>query len=234
MSAGFGCGGSGTRGREAQERGMDIAEIKGFDDPRLPDWLDIWQAAFPAEELVPFSRVLCELGRSGSPHHFVAGSIDDRVCAMAWYVDMAGGTDHGAIWLWYLAVHWEMRGRGYGAALLRDLVDRFRRRGTVRALVLEVEDPDALKGPRSDLAWRRIGFYQRLGCGLLTGVSYSIRAAAWSPRTRMCWMVLPFAPLVAEEAFELIRVSTEAEISRVGPLGLEFGEPSVPNQPTRP
>jgi len=206
------------------DHAMDIAEISGLDDPRLPDWLDIWQAAFPTEQLVPFSRVISELGRPGTPHHFVAGGIDDRVCAIAWYLDMAQGTESEAVWLWYLAVHWELRSRGHGAELFRHLAEDCRQRGTTRALLLEVEDPEALEMPALDLAWRRIGFYQRLGCGLLTGVAYSQRAAPWAPRTRMCWMALPFAPMGPEDALRLIRASTEVEISQVGPLGLEFGE----------
>lgn len=176
-------------------------DIVSLDDPRYDDYLDLYQKSFPLpeQELVSrHNRILRARMRGETPaqHLFVAVGPDGRTAGMARY-ELA----RRAGLLWYLAVREEARGGGLGTAMYAEVIRRVPdTQPDAAALVYEVEAPE--DGAAGETARRRIGFYQRNGGLLLSGVRY-VQSVGWQPPLEMCLMVHPLRPLDANQAFAL-------------------------------
>ena len=108
---------------------------------------------FPASELK--SWAVMRQAYSRGKYDLLAAYEGDRLVGYSWqYVPR-----QGAILVDYLAIVPELRGRGYGTALLQALEAYYR--PADRRLILESEYPG--EAPDTALAQRRLDFYYRAG-----------------------------------------------------------------------
>lgn len=165
-------------------------EIRSLQDPHYDDWLDLYQASFPLTEQVQISS-LNRMLRAGpdipsSSHFLVALEVTGETAALALYDDDAGG---GSAALWYIAVTPDRRSRGLGTEVYREIRRRIAAHPGLRAIFLEVEDPETCTSAEErHLAERRIEFYRRHGALRLGGVAY-IQSVGWQPPLPMLLMV---------------------------------------------
>lgn len=106
---------------------------------------EVIEKAFPLSEYRTFDEqmVLMELP------YFNAMLIEDENALVGILIEWE--LEH-AIYLEHLAVNPEIRGKGLGSILMREYLSK-----SANNIVLEVEDVD------TEIAQRRIGFYERLG-----------------------------------------------------------------------
>lgn len=106
---------------------------------------EVIEKAFPLSEYRTFDEqmVLMELP------YFNAMLIEDENALVGILIEWE--LEH-AIYLEHLAVNPEIRGKGLGSILMREYLSK-----SANNIVLEVEDID------TEIAQRRIGFYERLG-----------------------------------------------------------------------
>lgn len=126
---------------------MKLEHMTGPEHPLYAAAWALYEAAFPANERRDAEWQARALAQDA--YHMCAAAEDGTLCAIAFYW-MHGGE----LFLEHLAVASELRGRGIGAALLREI------RGLPGKLILEIEKPvDAAKQ-------RRQRFYEREGLTL--------------------------------------------------------------------
>lgn len=115
----------------------------------------LWQRAGPGVSLRPSDsarEVAKKLDRD--PDLFLVAEVDGRVAGV-----MMGAWDGRRGWLHHLAVGEAYRGKGIGAALVREVEERLRAKGCLKVnLLVRVEN----------LAARRV--YERLGYEEMTGI----------------------------------------------------------------
>lgn len=169
------------------------------------DVLAIYEEAFPANERLPSTVLVGELGRSRS---CLVLRSEGRVVAFASLIPLAPDTQ----FLEYLAVHSGARGGGHGARM----VEHLRTLGS--AVLLEVEDP-AEPGLTSDevrVRERRIAFYAAHGGAPAPfGPSYHPPSFDGSPTSRMVVHALdaPGPWTLADVLERLVRATTVAYAS---------------------
>jgi hypothetical protein len=113
-----------------------------------------------------------------------------------------------------------MRGRGLGAAIYGLLWERLAAAGYAR-LMFEVERPDVVEGDAArQLAERRIGFYQRLGARVLSGVEYWQSVGPHQPPVLMHLMVDAREGCSPDEAFAWAKGLFGDAVRQLGELGL--------------
>lgn len=194
----------------------DITEVA---DPLFPDWLELYETAFPPREKLLVStllRLLEEAGRSGAtaqPHFVALQNANGELVGMMMYETKA---EQGAAVLWYVAVRPAERGKGLGGLLYQELIRRLER-AAFEALLFEVEIP---RGKHAAEARRRIAFYRRQGASLLEGIHY-LQDVGWrQPPTRMHLMVHPLWPLDPGQAYELAERAFGPAVKQRGRLRL--------------
>ena len=137
------------------------------EDPLLPEWLSLYQSAFPPDQRVPVAGLLSLLAaRETSTVSNLA--VLDESGKLVGLVIFERHESQQALFLWYLAVIPSRRDQGLGARIYRQIIAEYAAGCT--ALVFDVEIPElAGDGAEQALRARRIGFYRRLGAKLLTG-----------------------------------------------------------------
>lgn len=170
-----------------------IRQLSDPADPLLPEWLALYERAFPPEERVPGEEHLRELRPDSDAVLLAAEDEDGKLLGLARY-DLY---DHAA-YLYYLAVDDAVRSLGLGSAIYQEILRRLDPELT--GMVFEVEHPDHAADP--ELARRRIRFYQRLGAKLLRGIHY-LQEIPGQPPVPMHLMVHPFRLLTAEQGLFL-------------------------------
>ena len=109
------------------------------------------QSAFPPDEQEPM-EVLLEMAKKPMVN-FWAYYDGDMFCGMTYVVE-----SKDVLFVLYLAVPGELRSKGYGAAIIEDVRNRF----GGRDMVLHVEDPNE-DAAKAEQRIRRIKFYEKLG-----------------------------------------------------------------------
>jgi GNAT superfamily N-acetyltransferase len=133
----------------------------------LPGVCAIYEAAISTSERKPVDALAAMAGR-GDYRIDVAKVGDDVAGFGVWFVP----PDEPIALLEYLAVDEPFRGSGLGAALLRrGLAD------AGRTTVVEVES-ECPEGEGAEHRRRRIGFYRRLGCRRVLGLTYQLPLCA--------------------------------------------------------
>lgn len=84
-------------------------------------------------------------------------------------------------WLDYMTVRSDLRCRGLGTVLVREVLKEARARPDLSSLLLEVDDDREGNDEQRALKRRRIEFYRRLGCRLLKNVPYRFPSAVGAP-----------------------------------------------------
>lgn len=188
---------------QVQTDGLQVRAIEDITDPVLPEYLDLYETAFPETERLPvsdFLRVLADPARCGGSARLLVGvNAEDRMVSMA-RLDLPA--DLPVAYLIYLAVVPSRRGSGHGGAMLRWIADDVRHRAPDRSFVLlEVEDPAPLIGPGRLLAERRIAFYRRHDAVMLHGVRYMQRGPLSSQEVPMLLTVIPLGEVTPAAVF---------------------------------
>ncbi len=111
---------------------------------------DLYMRSFPPEERIPYGNTLRTFGRGGDLEVFRDGG---RFVGFCYTFEHAG-----SVFLVYIATLPELRGKGYGAAIL----DEIRRMKAGRNVFLVLEGTDG--SPEDGMRVRRRGFYLRNGC----------------------------------------------------------------------
>jgi GNAT superfamily N-acetyltransferase len=204
---------------------LHFREIERIEDPALPDYLDLYETAFPPRERVPVSDILRLLlaRQQGEPQaNLLVAALDAReeLAGMAW-LDVE--TKCAAGYLIYMAVVADRRGGGIGSRLFAELVRLLRVADPqAQALLFEVEDPEHCEEPERILAERRITFYRRLGARLLGGIHYLQTVPFYPEGMSMRIAALPLGELTAERAFEIAQCLFGEAITRTpAPLTLD-------------
>ena len=136
---------------------MDLYRITAADDARYELLMHLFMDSFPECERRPrmwFDRLVEEEPRF---HCLTLGDGDAMLC----YWDLmclCDGVERGFVYVEYLAVREELRGRGIGTEVMRTFLESM---GDV-PVVLEVEPPVCR------LTRSRVRFYERLGLRLMT------------------------------------------------------------------
>lgn len=198
-------------------------ELTDVNDDLLIPWLDLYEMAFPPEERVLVSEFLKLLKRKAADRdadaHMVAAldARDEFVGMMRFDINK----DTRLAYLWYLAVAANARNRGLGGVIHEHVLNKAREAGA-KAALFEVEAPESFEDPHlQETAARRIGFYQRHGALMLTGISYIHRAAPHQPEVPMHIMVSPFEPVTPGEAYNWAKSLFGEDISKTGTPGLK-------------
>ena len=110
---------------------MKLEHMTGPEHPLYAAAWALYEAAFPANERRDAEWQARALAQDA--YHMCAAAEDGTLCAIAFYW-MHGGE----LFLEHLAVASELRGRGIGAALLREI------RELPGKLILEIEKPDGV------------------------------------------------------------------------------------------
>lgn len=186
---------------------LTFAEIKDIGDDLLLPWLDLYEISFPPEEKVLVSSFLALLKRKAkglneNSHMLAALDENNRLVGMMRY-----DTDPqlGVAYLWYLAAHPDVRGRGIGSICHDEVLRRAREAG-MQVAIMEVEIPEEIADPEHRaFAQRRIEFYKRHGALLLRGIRYIHSVGPHQPEIPLHIMVCPFEPITPEQVFEIAR-----------------------------
>ncbi len=109
----------------------------------------LYKTAFPRNERAPFGFLMrrTENGRDS----FSAVVDDGRFIGLTYTIHV-----EKLVYLFYLAVSEEERGKGYGTGILKCIRDMY----PDCAIILSVEDTDDLNAENYDQRIRRLGFYE--------------------------------------------------------------------------
>ncbi len=196
-----------------------LREIDRLSDPHLPDFLDLYETAFPANERIPVSSIIRilqakERGEYRGEHFIVACDASDPVLGMA-LVDIL--PECAAAYLVYLAVDPDRRSGGIGRAMLDEIVKQsVEWNPETVAVILEVDRPENSSTGERELAERRIQFYERSGGRLLEGIEYTQRVDFFPEGRPMHLMFIPLSELTAERAFEIGEYIFGEDLTRTG------------------
>ena len=123
---------------------MKLERMTGPEHPLYAAAWALYEAAFPANERRDAEWQARALAQDA--YHMCAAAEDGALCAIVFYW-MHGGE----LFLEHLAVASELRGRGIGAALLREI------RELPGKLILEIATPDDAKTQRRMLVYQSEG-----------------------------------------------------------------------------
>lgn len=198
---------------------LTIRRLAGLEDPLLMDWLDLYEETFPLSERSLVSALLAGL-RDGSADLLAAADPEGRLVALA-YLEPRSHFRVG--YLIYLAVQPDQRSRGVGGRMLAAVCTAAQRRcPDLRAVMLEVEDPDEPQSGTRESALRRIAFYTRYGGRILGGIDYRLRGPLWHEAVPLRVMFLPVGAITPSEALEAV----QATLDGVTVLGEPFWAPA--------
>ncbi len=112
----------------------------------------LYKTAFPKNERAPFGFLMrrTENGRDS----FSAVLEDGRFIGLTYTIHVGN-----LVYLFYLAIVEEERGKGYGTKILKLIRDSY----SDCAIILSVEDTDLLTAENYDQRIRRLGFYESNG-----------------------------------------------------------------------
>ena len=127
-------------------------------DDAYPEVRTLYHEAFPAKERFSLPTLLFFSHKSGVDFTAYFDPIDeDQLCGMSYTIE-AGGY----LYIMYLAVVANARGKGYGTRIL----DQLKRRYPHKTLVLDIEPLDK-KASNYDQRVQRLKFYERNGFSLV-------------------------------------------------------------------
>jgi len=142
-----------------------VERINQFDAALAQQVKAIYMEAFPPSEREPFYRIISAVNR-GTRWLFCACS---STCVYGFAITVPL-PDMGMHLLEYLAAAVNMRNRGIGAALVRDVQQSLRVQGTISGIVLEAESDEEGDPVERPTRRRRIEFYRRMGAIVIEGV----------------------------------------------------------------
>lgn len=196
-----------------------LVEMDGLGDPRLPDWLCLYELTFPPEERLLAGELVRILQKPAScqTHHMLA--LVETEQGLAGLGLWQSQPQLSTAYLWYLAVQPSLRGGGLGSALYQAIA-----RGALaqhRLLIFEVEIPaEAPDEASRRLRERRIEFYRRNGARMLKGVHYLETVGPHLPPVPMHLMAHANGLLTPAEVFTAGKGLFGSLLSQTGELSL--------------
>jgi ribosomal protein S18 acetylase RimI-like enzyme len=145
--------------------GLLVERVNRLDASFTRQVESIYMEAFPPSQREPFHRVVSAVNEGRRWLYCARAST--HVCGFAITMPLPGTGMH---LLEYLAVAANMRNRGIGGVLVRDVLQSLRAQGTVSGIVLEVETDEEDDPVEQRLRHRRIEFYRRIGATVIEGV----------------------------------------------------------------
>jgi GNAT superfamily N-acetyltransferase len=177
--------------------------ITSLHDDYLLPWLDLYETAFPQQERAPVSMQLRGIldAERREPFRHEAVAALDRCGQMVGMAQWMWFPEDAAAYLGYFAILPAQRSHGLGSLFYRLLFDRIAAQNA-GLLAFDVEPPEYQSSPAEvEMARRRIGFYQRLGAGLLRGVDL-----VWNqPAVHQFIMVHPIRSLPVENILSSLK-----------------------------
>jgi ribosomal protein S18 acetylase RimI-like enzyme len=193
---------------------IQFHQITHWQDPILPDVLDLYQVSFPPNEQNRLSwwvRLLNELSLKKEParvERLLYAVLDESNKS-----DVLGFTycevlaEHKLGYLMYLATREDLRGQGVGASVYQRLLQELFTNRQAEILVFEVETPSVVaeESPeKARFAERRIAWYERQGARLLEGTHY-VQSVGWQPAVEMYLMFQSRVEASPADAFAMAK-----------------------------
>ncbi len=155
--------------------------VESESDPALAKWLAMYERSLPREVLVPREVITAQVNAAarvrveGDVLHVAAALDADAIVGGAMFTFLSRSS---LGFLSYIFIGPEMRGRGVGAWVYRQLTGVLGSDATVRGqslqgVICEVEREDLAATPR-ELEERvaRLRFFARVGARIVTGINY--------------------------------------------------------------
>lgn len=122
----------------------------------------LYETSFPRGEIIPYEEFIKALDKMNID--YTAYYDGDMLVGMTATVNLPK-YNYGA----YFAVREELRGKGYGKKIFRDLLDKY---STGNIFLGEIESPLQADAPNLEIRKKRLAFYLQLGMKE-TGISYT-------------------------------------------------------------
>lgn len=141
---------------------------------------ELYQTAFPAEEQIPYDELIHLLDVMDID--YTAYYDSDMLVGLTMVLRLPRYN-----WGWYFAVREELRGKGYGQAILTSVLDKYR---VQQPFVIDIESPLQPDAPNPEQRKRRHAFYLRNGLKdtganrTYSGVTFTIMSSSDEPFTQ--------------------------------------------------
>ena len=141
---------------------------------------ELYQTAFPAEEQIPYDELIHLLDVMDID--YTAYYDGDMLVGLTMVLRLPRYN-----WGWYFAVRDELRGKGYGQAILTSVLDKYR---TQQPFVIDIESPLQPDAPNPEQRNRRHAFYLRNGLKdtganrTYSGITFTIMSSSDEPFTQ--------------------------------------------------
>lgn len=141
----------------------------------------LYETAFPAGEQIPYDELtplldLMDIDYTAYYDGKMLVGLTMVLCLPRYY------------WGWYFAVREELRGQGYGQAILTTMLNKYR--DGQRPYILDIESPLQADAPNPEQRQRRHAFYLRNGlrdtgtCRSYNGITFTILSSSNEPFTQ--------------------------------------------------
>ena len=194
-------------GNMIDSRDYEIKTIVSAQDPLWKEWFEIYVGSFPLCERMSevfFDDLFAKFADQESVDANLIAMLGKESGKVVGIAFTESDLEAGVGFLWYIATHPDFRDAGLGTALFREAIDLMKgEEPALKFVLIEVEDPKLAKGADVEIAHRRIGWYRRLGCQILSGIRYMQTVDSVDTKTEMALMVYQLLPLqwTPEEVF---------------------------------
>lgn len=141
----------------------------------------LYDTAFPAEERIPYDDIIHLLDVMDID--YTAYYNGEMLVGLTMVLRLPRFN-----WVWYFAVRKDLRGKGYGQAILTSVLNKYCDR--VRPFILDIESPEQSDAPNPEQRKRRHAFYLRNGlrdtgtCRTYNGITFTILSSSEAPFTQ--------------------------------------------------
>lgn len=139
----------------------------------------LYETAFPVGEQIPYDDLIHLLDVMDID--YTAYYDDEMLVGLTMVLRLPRYN-----WAWYFAVQEELRGQGYGQAILSAVLDKYLGK---RPFILDIESPNQPDAPNPEQRKRRHAFYLRNGmrdtgtCRSYNGITFTILSSSDEPFT---------------------------------------------------
>jgi ribosomal protein S18 acetylase RimI-like enzyme len=133
------------------------------------NWMEIYYDCFPENERASDKALLNRI-QNQEINKMYCYYQDKKCIGISFHQDFA---NEKGLFLWYLAVNNNLRSKGIGSQIFQDLITSAEMK-KIKHIFFEVEDPNNIKDSSLQTeARRRINFYKKNNCRILSEISYT-------------------------------------------------------------